>query len=316
MKWIKYTLKTLAKAEDIVVSALADAGVNGVEIEDKTPLTEEELQGMFVDIPPQAETDDGVAYLNFYLEPDADRDEILKRVREELDSLAEFMEIGEASITVSETEDKDWINNWKEYFHSFRVDDIFIVPSWEDDTPGPGDNIVLHIDPGTAFGTGLHETTQLCIRQLKKHVKEGCRMLDVGTGSGILGMVAVKLGAAHVVGTDLDPCTVEAVAQNKKDNDIPEDSFDLILGNIIDDKEVQAGCGGDYDIITANILADVLVPLAPEAFKHVRPGGIFITSGIIDDKEETVAEALKAAGFEILEITYQGEWVSITAVRP
>ncbi len=316
MKWIKYTVKTLSKAEDIVISALADAGVNGVEIEDKTPLTEEELQGMFVDIPPRPETDDGVAYLNFYLEPEDDRDAVLARVKEELDSLAEFMDIGEASITVSETEDKDWINNWKEYFHSFRVDDIFIVPSWEDDTPGPDDKIVLHIDPGTAFGTGVHETTQLCIRQLKKYVKEGCRLLDIGTGSGILGMVAIKLGAAHVVGTDLDPCTVEAVSQNKQENSIPEESFDLILGNIIDDKAVQDQCGEGYDIVTANILAEVLVPLAEEAVKHVRPGGIFITSGIIDDKEETVAAALTAAGFEILEITYQGEWVSITAVRP
>ena len=316
MKWIKYTLKTLSKAEDIVISALADAGVNGVEIEDKTPLTEEELQGMFVDIPPQTETDDGVAYLNFYLEPDEDTEAVLARVREELDGLAEFMDIGEASITVSETEDKDWINNWKEYFHSFRVDDIFIVPSWEDDTPGPGDSIVLHIDPGTAFGTGMHETTQLCIRQLKKHVKKGCRMLDIGTGSGILGMVAVKLGAAEVLGTDLDPCTEEAVAQNKRDNDIPDDSFKLILGNIIDDKKIRARCGGNYDIITANILADVLVPLAGVVGNHLKPGGYFITSGIIDDKEEEVANALKFNGFEIAETTYQGEWVSITARKP
>jgi len=316
MKWIKYTLKTLSKAEDIVISALADAGVNGVEIEDKTPLTEEELQGMFVDIPPQTEADDGVAYLNFYLEPDEDTEAVLARVREELDGLAGFMDIGEASITVSETEDKDWINNWKEYFHSFRVDDIFIVPSWEDDTPGPGDSIVLHIDPGTAFGTGMHETTQLCIRQLKKHVKKGCRMLDIGTGSGILGMVAVKLGASEVLGTDLDPCTEEAVAQNKRDNDIPDDSFKLILGNIIDDKKIQARCGGNYDIITANILADVLVPLAGVVGNHLKPGGYFITSGIIDDKEEEVANALRFNGFEIAETTYQGEWVSITARKP
>ena len=316
MKWIKYTLKTLSKAEDIVISALADAGVYGVEIEDKAPLTEDELQGMFVDIPPQAEYDDGIAFLNFYLEPEDDRDVILARVREELDGIAQFMDIGEASITVSETEDKDWINNWKEYFHSFRVDDIFIVPSWEDDTPGPDDNIVLHIDPGTAFGTGLHETTQLCIRQLKKHVDKGCRMLDVGTGSGILGMVAVKLGAAHVVGTDLDPCTEEAVAQNKKDNDIADDSFELILGNIIDDKKTQALCGGDYDIVTANILAEVLVPLSSVIGGHLKPGGYFITSGIIDDKEEEVVKALESNGFEIEEITHQGEWVSVTARKP
>ena len=316
MKWNKYTLKINADAEDIVSATLAEVGVQGVEIEDKKPLTGEELKGMFVDIAPSFPVDDNIAYMHFYMDPDEDNEEILEAARRELDSLREFTDIGEAVITRSETEDKDWINNWKEYFHHFYVDDILIVPSWEEIPKGDEDKMILHIDPGTAFGTGMHETTQLCIRQLKKYVKPGDKILDVGTGSGILGIVALKLGAGSAVGTDLDPCTVNAVKENKETNDIKDESFSLILGNIIDDKEVQDSTGYDkYDIATANILADVLVPLAPQIIKHIKKGGILITSGILDVKEKEVADALVKAGFTIEEVTAQGEWVSITACR-
>lgn len=316
MKWNKYTLKINADAEDIVSATLAEVGVQSVEIEDKKPLTGEELKGMFVDIAPSFPVDDNIAYMHFYMDPDEDNEEILEAARRELDSLREFTDIGEAVITRSETEDKDWINNWKEYFHHFYVDDILIVPSWEEIPEGDEDKMILHIDPGTAFGTGMHETTQLCIRQLKKYVKPGDKILDVGTGSGILGIVALKLGAGSAVGTDLDPCTVNAVKENKETNDIKDKSFSLILGNIIDDKEVQDSAGYDkYDIATANILADVLVPLAPQIIKHIKKGGILITSGILDVKEKEVADALVKAGFTIEEVTAQGEWVSITARR-
>ena len=316
MKWNKYTLKINADAEDIVSATLAEVGVQGVEIEDKKPLTGEELKGMFVDIAPSFPVDDNIAYMHFYMDPDEDNEEILEAARRELDSLREFTDIGEAVITRSETEDKDWINNWKEYFHHFYVDDILIVPSWEEIPKGDEDKMILHIDPGTAFGTGMHETTQLCIRQLKKYVKPGDKILDVGTGSGILGIVALKLGAGSAVGTDLDPCTVNAVKENKETNDIKDESFSLILGNIIDDKEVQDSAGYDkYEIATANILADVLVPLAPQIIKHIKKGGILITSGILDVKEKEVADALVKAGFTIEEVTTQGEWVSITARR-
>ncbi|MCI5568751.1 MAG: 50S ribosomal protein L11 methyltransferase [Lachnospiraceae bacterium] len=316
MKWNKYTLKINADAEDIVSATLAEVGVQGVEIEDKKPLTGEELKGMFVDIAPSFPVDDNIAYMHFYMDPDEDNEEILEAARRELDRLREFTDIGEAVITRSETEDKDWINNWKEYFHHFYVDDILIVPSWEEIPKGDEDKMILHIDPGTAFGTGMHETTQLCIRQLKKYVKPGDKILDVGTGSGILGIVALKLGAGSAVGTDLDPCTVNAVKENKETNDIKDESFSLILGNIIDDKEVQDSTGYDkYDIATANILADVLVPLAPQIINHIKKGGILITSGILDVKEKEVADALVKAGFTIEEVTAQGEWVSITARR-
>jgi len=314
MKWNRFTVKTKTEAEDIVISTLAEVGIEGVEIQDKQPLTEEDKAQMFVDIMPEGPADDGVAYLNFYLEEDADKEAILKDVREALDDLKNFMDIGEATIEESQTEDKDWINNWKQYFHQFYVDDILIVPSWEEVKAEDKDKMILHIDPGTAFGTGMHETTQLVIRQLKKYVTPDTEMLDVGTGSGILGIVALKLGAKHVLGTDLDPCAVPAVAENKEANQIVDETFDMVIGNIIDDKAIQDQAGYEkYDIVTANILADVLIPLTPVIVNQMKKGAYYITSGILDVKEEVVVEAVKAVGLTVVEVTHQGEWVSVTA---
>ena len=314
MRWNKFRLKTLSEVEDIVISTLAEAGVEGVEIEDKVPLTEEDKQQMFVDILPDGPADDGIAYLNFYLEEDADKEEILSRVREELEELRHFMDIGDCTIEESQTEDKDWINNWKEFFHQFYVDDILIIPSWEEMKPEDADKMVIHIDPGTAFGTGMHETTQLCMRQLKKYVTLETELLDVGTGSGILSIVALKLGAKHAIGTDLDPCAISATKENLEVNQIPEGSMDVMIGNIIDDRKVQEQVGFEkYDIVVANILADVLVPLTPVIIHQMKKGGIYITSGIIDEKEDAVVEAVKSAGLEVVEVTRQGEWVSVTA---
>ena len=311
MKWNKYTLKTRSEVEDIVISTLADVGVEGVEIEDKVPLTESDKKQMFVDILPDGPADDGIAYLNFYVEEDQDPQPLLDRVKEELRT---FMDIGECTITESQTEDKDWINNWKQYFHQFYVDDILIIPSWEDVKPEDKDKMIIHIDPGTAFGTGMHETTQLCMRQLKKYVNKDTQILDVGTGSGILSIAALKLGASHAVGTDLDPCAISAVKENLEANDVPVTDMDMILGNIIDDKAIQDEVGYEkYDIVVANILADVLIPLTPVILHQMKKGGLYITSGIIDDKEESVVAAVKAAGLEVLEVTHQGEWVSVTA---
>ena len=314
MKWNKYTLKTRSEVEDIVISTLADAGVEGVEIEDKVPLTESDKKQMFVDILPDGPADDGIAYLNFYVEEDQDPQPLLDRVKEALEELRMFMDIGEGTITESQTEDKDWINNWKQYFHQFYVDDMLIIPSWEEVKPEDQDKMIIHIDPGTAFGTGMHETTQLCMRQLKKYVNKDTQILDVGTGSGILSIAALKLGAAHAIGTDLDPCAISAVKENLEANEVPVTDMDMILGNIIDDKKIQDEVGYEkYDIVVANILADVLIPLTPVILHQMKKGGLYITSGIIDDKEESVVAAVKAAGLEVVEVTHQGEWVSVTA---
>ena len=317
MKWNKFTLKTRSEVEDIVISTLADVGIEGVEIQDKQPLTESDKQQMFVDIMPDIPDDDGIAYLNFYLDVDEDKEKVLADVRAALAEMQEFLDLGECTITESETEDKDWINNWKQYFKQFYVDDILIIPSWEEVKPEDRDKMIIHIDPGTAFGTGMHETTQLCIRQLKKYVTKDTELLDVGTGSGILSIIALKLGARHAVGTDLDPCAVPAVEENKEVNGIPVEAFDMMIGNIIDDKEVQDRVGYEkYDIVTANILADVLVPLTPVIVHQMKPGAVYITSGILDVKEDVVKEAVVAAGLEVVEVTHQGGWVSVTARKP
>lgn len=316
MRWNRLTIRTIEDAEDMIIASLADIGIEGVEIEDKKPLTEEEKAQMFVDIMPEGPADDGRASLSFYLDEDADVSAVRKQVEEVLEELRSFMDIGEGTIEESVTEDKDWINNWKEYFHQFYVDDILVIPSWEQKKPEDADKLTLHIDPGTAFGTGMHETTQLVIQQLKKHVSEGCEVLDVGTGSGILAILALMLGAKHALGTDLDPCAVNAVEENKASNNIPDEAFDLIIGNIIDDKDVQDKAGNDkYDIVTANILADVLVPLTPVIAPCLKKGGVYICSGILTEKEQTVLDAVKSAGLEPVVVTRQGEWSAVTAVK-
>ncbi len=319
MKWTRIRIKTITDAEDIIISELYDLGLEGAQIEDKIPLSTWEKEQMFVDIPPQAEEDDGIAYLSFFVEEDADVDipELIEQVREALADMRNWCDIGEGSITVDETEDLDWINNWKKYFHQFYIDDLLVIPSWEEVKEEDKDKMILHIDPGTAFGTGKHETTQLCIRQLKKHITPTTKLLDVGTGSGILAILSLMFGADSAVGTDLDPCAVEAVKENMECNHIPQDKFEMMIGNIITEKEIQDRVGYEcYDIVVANILADVLVPLTPVIVNQMKKGGIYITSGIIDDKEEVVKEAVINAGLEVLEVTYQGEWVSITARKP
>lgn len=315
MKWNKYTLKTRTEAEDLISSMMQEAGIEGIEIEDKVPLSDEDKAQMFVDILPDMPDDDGVAYISFYLEPETDQAAMLLKVQEGLDEIRSWgVDVGEATITASETEDKDWINNWKEYFHQFYVDDILIKPSWEEVRPEDRDKLLIQIDPGTAFGTGMHETTQLCIRQLRKYLTPETVLLDVGTGSGILSIISLKLGAKRAVGTDLDTNALAAVEENMQVNGIDPSSFEMMIGNIITEKEVQDRVGyGCYDIVVANILAEVLVPLTPVILDQLKPGGVYITSGIIDDKEDLVVQTIKDCGLKILEVTYQGEWVSVTA---
>lgn len=314
MKWKKFTLTTTTEAVDLISYTLDELGIEGIEIEDNIPLTEKETKGMFIDILPELPPDEGVAKVSFYLDEDDDIPAMMAKVKEALEELKPFTDLGACTFAESETEDKDWINNWKQYFHQFYVDDILIIPSWEEVKPEDKDKMIIHIDPGTAFGTGMHETTQLCMRQLKKYVKDGMEILDVGTGSGILSIAALKLGADHAVGTDLDPCAISATRENLEANQIPEGSMDVMIGNIIDDKAVQDQVGYEkYDIVTANILADVLIPLTPVICHQMKPGALYITSGILDVKEDVVVKAVKDAGLEILEVTHQGEWVSVTA---
>lgn len=315
MKWKKFTLTTTTQAVDLVSSMLDDIGIEGVEIEDNVPLTERETKGMFIDILPELPPDEGVAKVSFYVDDDRDIKELMKQVEEGLDELAVFTDLGQRAISASETEDKDWINNWKQYFKPFTVDDILIKPTWETIPEEHRDKLLVQIDPGTAFGTGMHETTQLCIRQLKKAVDSGTKLLDVGTGSGILGITALKLGAKEVWGTDLDENAITAVGENLESNGISGERFHVLQGNILNDPGVQEWAGfGCYDVVVANILADVIILLVDEIPVHLKQGGLFITSGIINMKEQAVLDAFaKNPAFEVLEVTRQGEWVSVTA---
>ncbi|MCI8672895.1 MAG: 50S ribosomal protein L11 methyltransferase [Lachnospiraceae bacterium] len=317
MKWRKFTIQTTCEAVDLVSSMLDDLGIEGIEIEDNVPLTEQETKGMFIDILPELPPDDGTARVSYYLEMDADAEGILAQVREGLEELRMFVDVGSGEISRSETEDLDWMNNWKQFFKPFTIDHILIKPTWEEIPEEHKDKLLVEIDPGTAFGTGSHETTQLCIRQLQKYLKPGDRVLDVGTGSGILGITAIKLGAGSAFGTDLDENAVEAAKENVAVNHIPAEQFPIITGNIIDDEAVQREAGlSCYDIVVANILAPVIILLSGEAARHMKKGAVMITSGIINTKEAEVKKAFEEnPDFEIVEIARQNDWVSVTVRR-
>lgn len=319
MKWEKYTLITKTDVVDIISASLGDIGVEGIEIEDNVPLTSEETKGMFIDILPELPKDEGIAKVSFYLDSKKDNSELLKQVEETLEELKGFCDIGDGILIKSETEDKDWINNWKQYFKPFFVGDILIKPTWEEIPKGAAYKTLIQIDPGTAFGTGSHETTKLCILALEKYLKDfpGANVLDVGTGSGILGITALKLGAGYVFGTDLDDMAIDAVIENIISNEINITDFVSVCGNIIEEGEIRDMAGYEkYDIVTANILAPVIIELIGTVGVHLKNGGIFITSGIIDTKEEEVKNAfLKSEDFDILEINRLGEWVGIVAKK-
>ncbi len=329
MKWMRFKVRTKADAEDILISSMQDIGLYGAQIEDHVPLTAAEKEQMFVDILPEGQEDDGSAVLSFFLEETEDgkvlvddepktAEEVVRAIEEELSMLRQYSDIGEGVVTIEETEDLDWINNWKQYFHQFWIDDILAIPSWE--KPEDVDRkpaLVFHIDPGTAFGTGMHETTQLCIRQIRKYLTPETEMLDVGTGSGILSILALMLGIRHAVGTDLDPCAPPAIEDNLRTNGVDPSRFEVILGNLIDDEAVQEKVGEErYDIVVANILPDVLIPLTPQAVRAMKPGAVYITSGILEGREQSVADAMKREGLEIVSITEQGEWRCVVGVKP
>lgn len=318
MKWTQYSLKTTTAATDMISYTLGEIGVEGIEIEDHVPLTEDEKRQMYVDILPDTEPDDGTAVINFYRDEDENPEEFLVKVNAALDGLRSFMDIGDATVTVSETADKDWINNWKEFFHTFRVSDrIVIKPTWEESVGLPDykeDDIVISIDPGTAFGTGSHETTRLCINALDRHVTKGMNILDVGCGSGILSIAAVRFGAGHALGIDIDEYAIPSTLENRDINNVTPEQFEAICGNILDDAGLRNSVGDEcYDIAVANILANVIIPLSGEIGRHIKPGGLFISSGIINTAAGNVKEAIISNGFEITETDTLGDWYCFVA---
>lgn len=302
---------------DLVSDMLSELGIEGIEIIDNIPITEQEKKAMFIDILPELNTEDKTALVSFYLEEDENIQNTLDKIHAGLKELSAFTDIGAGNIEISETEDTDWINNWKAYFKPFRIDETIVIkPTWEKLDEVKATDLIIEIDPGTAFGTGSHETTKLCILGIKKYIKPGIRLLDVGCGSGILSIIGAKLGAAEVTGTDIDPNAVKAAYENAEVNRIGSDVLTIFSGDIITDEELQKDAGFEcYDMAVANILADIIIPLSAEIGRHIKHGGIFISSGIINTKKEAVKEAILKNGFKILEINEMGDWVSIVAQK-
>ena len=315
MKWNKYRLATTTEAVDLISYTLAEMGIEGIEIEDKVPLSEEDKKRMFIDLLPDLEEDDGKAYVSFYIEPEKDHDSTLEEVLAAVRELADFVDIGEATIEKSQTEDIDWMNNWKKYWKPFKVDEhIIIKPTWETVEDVPEDTLVVELDPGTAFGTGTHHTTRLCITQLKKYMQPGQSVLDVGCGSGILSIIALLLGAKEASATDVDVHAVEAALENAGVNGIQSDVYTVLTGDVISDEDFRHTVGEHkFDMVLANIFAEIIIPLSGVVKEMMKPGALFITSGIIDEREEDVRKAPTENGFEIMEVTHSGGWVSFTA---
>ena len=318
--WTKLTIDTTVEAVDLLSAFLDEKGVEGIMIEDNVPLTEEEKKAMFVDIPLIEGEDDGTAKVSCFIDDSFDVDTLRADIAAELTRLEVFIPVGTKNITLSNTEDKDWINNWKQFFKPFRLyDNIVIKPTWEELTDIKEDDMVVEIDPGIAFGTGSHETTKLCIGQLKKYIKAGDTVFDVGSGSGILSIISVMLSAGFVHGMDIDEVAVRASEENAKVNKIGSDKLRFTCGNLLSgDKKVfeealAVNNNKKYDIVVANILADVIIPLSGVIRPLMAQDGLFITSGIIDMKEEAVKDALISNGFEIIDVVHMNDWVSIIA---
>lgn len=318
MKWTRVTVETTTETTDMLSYLLDEYGVEGIEVEDKIPLSEADKQAMYIDILPELPPDDGVAYISCYVDDKIDVKDLCKYIEERLEEMSSYMTVGTGKIAMSETDDKDWMSKWKDFFHPFRLEDnIVIQPTWTERADVNPNDIVVQIDPGTAFGTGSHETTKLCIGNLKKYINpDGTTdVLDAGCGSGILSIIAMKLGANKVFGIDIDQLAVDASIENLDLNDIPKERYRIVKGDVIGDREFATKVAeiGTYDIVVANILASVIIPLSAVIRPFMKDNGVFITSGIIDDKEEAVKQALLDNGFEIVDTTYMGEWVSIVA---
>lgn len=316
MKWKKFRIKTITDAEDIIISTLYDIGLEGAQIEDKVPLTAAEKEQMFVDILPDGPEDDGIAWLSFFVEEtedghllvdgeETDEESVMENVRRELEELRVFCDIGEGSISVDETEDIDWINNWKQYFHPIPVGEkLLIRPTWEE-AYDPQGRTVLHLEPGLAFGTGTHETTRLCLELLEKYLKPGMSLLDVGCGSGILSVAGLLLGAEKAVGVDIDALAVKTAGENAQTNGV-EEKFQGICGNLTDQ------VAGKYELVVANIVADIIILLTKDITRYLNPDSIYLMSGIIDTRVQEVRDALEPR-FTILEERQEKGWFALAA---
>lgn len=315
MRLMKYTINLPADKEEIVSACLYDCGIDGIEIEDSLPLDEADISSMFIDIPPETDND-GSAKINFYLDiDDAETDDILKRVSGELSLLKQNKIIDSDEITVTDISSVNWQDNWKKYFKEFSIDNVHIIPAWEENHNNyPENDIIIKVDPGSAFGTGKHETTQLCIKELNNYIKGGESILDIGTGSGILGIIALKMQAKEVVAVDIDENIKNSVRDNLLNNDIKNNQFHLKIGDIANDAGLFNSLKEKkYSIILANILPPILRILTPYVRELMNKDTVYILSGILCEKESEVDEFLKENHLQVISKNIMGEWMSIVA---
>ncbi|NLY42544.1 MAG: 50S ribosomal protein L11 methyltransferase [Clostridiaceae bacterium] len=307
MKWIEVKVVTTPAASEAVSGILYEMGVNGLYIEDPRDVLEKDSKPADWDYLEDElkNVDPNRVIIRAYFSEDTNYEEKLIFLREKLSNVRKYFDIGEGTVEVLEVYEKDWANNWKKYYKPIKIGNrVVIKPSWEQYHPSEDDEVIIEIDPGMAFGTGTHETTRLCIEIIEKYIFEGSHVLDIGCGSGILGITALKLGASKCTGVDIDENAVKVARKNAYANGV-QDKMDIRNGNLLD--VVQ----GKYDIIVANIIADAIITLSSIIKPYINEGGLFIASGIIKDRYEEVKQCLLKEGFILREEMFLGEWVAV-----
>lgn len=317
MDWIKVTVFTTSEGIEPVTGRMYQLGITGIEIEDeqdfKDFLENNKQYWDYVD-DDLIRQKEGETKVNVYVSDNISGNEMLMEIRTsmlELKNLDEDGAFGRLEIEVENMNEEDWANNWKKYFHQMEIGEkLLIKPEWEA-LEKPTDRIVFDINPGMSFGTGSHYTTQLCLESLEKLVKNGDKVLDLGCGSGILSIISVLLGAKEAVAVDIDPNAVNIAYQNAEKNGVTKDVYKVYAGNVLADDELSEKINDKYDVVVANIVADVIIGLAPKAKEYLKEGGTFITSGIIEDRIDDVKAALEGVGFSIEQINMRKDWASI-----
>jgi len=307
MKWSEISILTTNEAVEPISNILHEAGASGVVIEDPLELVKEREDqfGEIYQLNPDDYPEEGVI-IKAYLPVNSFLGETVDEIKEAINNLIIYnIDIGMNKVSISEVNEEEWATAWKKYYNPVKISEKFtIVPTWEDYTPVNTDELIIELDPGMAFGTGTHPTTVMCIQALERTVQPGDRVVDVGTGSGVLSIAAAKLGASKVEAMDLDDVAVQVAKLNIKLNKVQEVAT-VSQNNLLD------GVAEGADIVVANILAEVILRFADDAGKIVKNGGYFITSGIIQQKKEVVKDAMINAGFEIEEIIAMEDWVAI-----
>ena len=319
MEWIEVFVATSQMGLEPVEGVLYQCGLNGLMIHDEADFAE------FLENPNREwdyvadelveEKQEQTTGITFFLRDNLYGREQLSQIKSALQSVKETekeLDLGSLDVTMKNVAEEDWANNWKKYFKPFPVGDkIMIKPSWEE-LPAQTDKIILKIDPGHIFGTGTHETTQLCMELIEKYVKKDDMVLDIGCGSGILSIASLLLDAKEADAVDIDPNAIQIAYENSDRNDIDRSRYHVKAGNILEDKELQASYSGKkYDLVAANIVADVIIALTKQVPDYIKDGGIFLCSGIITERKEDVLKALKAANFAVLDIKEKTSWVAI-----